>query len=77
MFNHAVMNQIEDTELDTRVFVGSASAAWNELYLNEESELRKDADELNNNLHSHAHHTQNILSGLRSAAETHELVQNR
>ncbi|XP_069980656.1 putative leucine-rich repeat-containing protein DDB_G0290503 [Penaeus vannamei] len=74
MFNHAVMNQIEDTELDTRVFVGSASAAWNELYLNEESELRKDADELNNNLHSHAHHTQNILSGLRSAAETHELV---
>lgn len=71
------MNQIEETELDTRVFVGHATGAWNELYLNQESELRKEADDLTTNLRSHTHHTQNILSGLRSAAETHEQVGNR
>ncbi|XP_069960814.1 serine-rich adhesin for platelets isoform X2 [Cherax quadricarinatus] len=72
--NHATVSQIEETELDTRVFVGSATAAWNELYLNQEAELRKEADSLSHSLRTHTHHTQNVLTGMRSAAETHELV---
>ncbi|KAK7086969.1 hypothetical protein SK128_006598, partial [Halocaridina rubra] len=72
--NHATMSHIEESELDTRVFVGTAVAAWDELYLNQEAELRKEADSLSNSLRSHTHHTQNILGDLRSAAETHEQV---
>ncbi|XP_042232774.1 uncharacterized protein LOC121873323 [Homarus americanus] len=72
--NHASMRQIEEAELDTRVFVGTTTAAWNELYLNQEAELRKEADSLTHSLRTHTHHTQNVLTGMRSAAETHELV---
>ncbi|XP_045581516.2 uncharacterized protein [Procambarus clarkii] len=72
--NHESISQVEEAELDTRVFVGSATAAWNELYLNQEAELRKEADSLTHSLRSHTHHTQNVLTGMRSAAETHELV---
>ncbi|XP_068207468.1 serine-rich adhesin for platelets-like [Palaemon carinicauda] len=72
--NHASVSQIEDTELDTRVYVGSAVAAWNELYQNQEAELREESDSLMNSLRSHTHHTQNVLADLRSAAETHEQV---
>ncbi|XP_071524409.1 uncharacterized protein [Panulirus ornatus] len=72
--NHASVRQIEEAELDTRVFVGTATAAWNELYLNQEAELRKEADALSHSLRAHTHHTQNVLAGMRTAAETHEQV---
>ena len=74
VLNHAIMSQIEEAELETRVFVGSSSAAWNELFLSQEHELRLQADEFTSSLKAHNHHTQNILTGLRSAAETHEQV---
>ncbi|CAL4060502.1 unnamed protein product, partial [Meganyctiphanes norvegica] len=51
MSNHAAMSQIEEAELDTRVFVGITTSAWNELYAKQEEELRKDADVLSNSLH--------------------------
>ncbi|KAK4308690.1 hypothetical protein Pmani_019641 [Petrolisthes manimaculis] len=72
--NHGSVSQMEEGELDTRVFVGSATAAWNELYLNQEAELRKEADHLTHSLRAHTHHTQNVLGGMRSVAETHEQV---
>ena len=72
--NHAAGTQVQETELETRVFADVNSAAWNELYSNQEAELRIEADMLSNNLRSHSHHTQNILTGLQGAAETHELV---
>ncbi|XP_064082831.1 uncharacterized protein LOC135198803 [Macrobrachium nipponense] len=72
--NHASVSQIEEAELDTRVYVGSAVAAWNELYHNQEAELREESDRLTNSLRSHTHHAQNFLSDLRNAAETHEQV---
>lgn len=65
---------MEEAELDTRVFVGTAIAAWEELYLTQEAELRKEADSLTHSLQTHTHHTQNVLAGMRSTAETHELV---
>lgn len=74
MSNHGSVSQMEEGELDTRVFVGTATAAWNELYLNQEAELRKEADHLTHSLRSHNHHTQNVLGGMRSVAETHEQV---
>ena len=36
--------------------------------------MRLHTDSLVNNLHSHTHHTQNILAGLNNAANTHEQV---
>ncbi|KAK8378341.1 hypothetical protein O3P69_011082 [Scylla paramamosain] len=72
--NHASVSHVEEAELDTRVFVGSAKAAWEELYLTQEGELRKEADILTQSLQTHTHHTQNVLAGMRSTAETHELV---
>lgn len=68
------MSHVEEAELDTRVFVGTARAAWEELYLSQEAELRKEADSLTHGLQSHTHHTQNVLAGMRATAETHELV---
>ena len=68
------MSHVEEAELDTRVFVGTARAAWEELYLTQEGELRKEADVLTQSLRTHTHHTQNVLAGMRTTAETHELV---
>ncbi|KAB7502293.1 hypothetical protein Anas_12754, partial [Armadillidium nasatum] len=74
MRNHAAISQIGETELDTRAFSNNGEAAWNEMYDNQETELRQEADMLANKLRSQTHHTQNILSGLRGTASTHEQV---
>ena len=73
--NHQALQQTEEAELESRRFANQASASWSELYLNQEHELRLDADQLANNLQSYTHHTQNILTGLNRAAETHEQVR--
>ncbi|KAF2346494.1 hypothetical protein FHG87_022749 [Trinorchestia longiramus] len=72
--NHLALNQVEETEQEGRRFVNSAAAAWSEYYLNHEHERRLDADRLASNLQSYTHHTQNILTGLNNAAQTHEQV---
>ena len=72
--NHQVGSNLGEVEIETRAYTKGAEESWNQLYVNQETEMRHQADMLANNIRSHNHHTQNILTGLQGTASTHEQV---